>query len=100
MDSWTHRGVSGEPGGGRYFIVELVVEDGVIRRAGFESHGCMAARACGSLMTTLVVGRPVETAVRVTAEDLIRILGGVPEGKEYAAALAVEAVRKALGVRC
>jgi NifU-like protein involved in Fe-S cluster formation len=69
----------------------------VIVRAAFRTFGCPSATACGSMICTILTGRSVEKAMLLTAEDLLRILGGLPEGKEYCAGLAVSALRAALG---
>jgi nitrogen fixation NifU-like protein len=51
------------------------------------------------MTTEIVKGRSVEEALRLEPEDLILILGGLPEGKEECARMAVHALRDALGDR-
>ena len=97
LDSATHRGVAGSPGGGPYMVLELRVEDGVIKQAAFQTYGCPSAIACGSMATLLITGRPVASALKLSAEDLRLALGGLPEGKEQSADLVVGALRNGLG---
>ena len=92
----THIGVAGEPGEGPFMRISLVIEAGTVWNAAYETYGCAAATACGSLVTTLLIGRTVEQADLIDSVDIIRILGGLPEGKEHCARLAEQATRKAL----
>ena len=77
-------------------ILELEVREGVIQRAAFQTYGCPAAIACGSMTTMLIQGRPLDSALNLEAKDLVRLLGGLPEGKEHCAPLAVKAIREAI----
>jgi nitrogen fixation NifU-like protein len=52
--------------------------------------------ACASAVTELVQGRTVEEARRVSREDLLRNVGGVPEASNHAAHLAIDALRAVL----
>ena len=52
--------------------------------------------AAASLLCELATGRKVERVLDLTGEDLLRVLGGLPEGKEPYAKMAVEAMRAAL----
>jgi hypothetical protein len=44
----------------------------------------------------LVTGRGVEQALRLTGQDVVLVLGGLPEGKGHFADMAVSALRSAL----
>ena len=89
-------GTAGVPGDGPYMRIWLTMEGETIVRAGFETYGCPAAIACGSLLTMLAAGRGRAAALAVTSRDLALVLGGLPEGKEHCADLATEALRDAL----
>jgi len=92
----THVGVAGVPGDGPYMQIWLVVENATIRDAAFKTFGCPSATACGCLTARILTGLKVEKALLLTAPDIIRILGGLPEGREFCADLAVTAMRNAL----
>jgi NifU-like protein involved in Fe-S cluster formation len=74
----------------------LVVEDGKVQRAGYETHGCPSSVAASSVLCTLLTGMAVETAMTITQQDLLTVLGGLPEGKERFAGMAVEALHHGL----
>ena len=92
-------GLSGDPNAGPFMRIFLVVRDGLIQRACFETYGCIAAIAAGSLVTEWIAGMPVAEASLITTRELLNKLGGLPLGKENCAALAVEALGKALFAR-
>ncbi len=95
-------GTGGEQGEGPFVRIYLRVgTDGAgierIVAASYETHGCPASIAAGSMFVALVTGRTSEEALRIEAEDLRTVLGGLPEGKEQMADLAVTALRRAIG---
>lgn len=92
----THSGVVGTPGDGPFLAIHLVVANGIIRAAGFNTWGCPAAIACGSCLAEMLEGRSVEEARRITPHEIIATLGGLPESKEGRAEMAVEALQRAL----
>jgi nitrogen fixation NifU-like protein len=96
LESSTHVGRYGSEGGGPYMILWLEIKDEVIRAVAYQTYGCPAAMACGSITCALVKGRDVDEAMRLTAEDLIYVLGGLPEGKGECAKYAIVALRDAL----
>ena len=59
-------------------------------------RGCPNAIACGNWVARWVAGRTPGEARILEAEDLRRVLGGLPLGKEHCADLAVDALRAAL----
>src|SRR5579871_3595704 len=91
----THTGVAGVPGDGPYMILWLEVAGERIVRAAFQTYGCPAAIASGSLTTVIATGRTVQTLRALTAQDLMRLLGGLPEGREECAHLAITALSRA-----
>jgi nitrogen fixation NifU-like protein len=96
LADYTHRGVAGSPGDGPYMILSFIVEQGIISRGAFETYGCPSAVACGSVICEVLMGKPVDVALKLESADIIRLLGGIPEGKEHSAELVVEAIRGAL----
>lgn len=92
----TQTGVVGIPGDGPYIAIHLTTTDRRIEAAGFNTWGCPAAIACGSALTELITGMTLDEARTMTAPQLLQILGGLPEGKEGRADMAVEALNKAL----
>jgi len=62
----------------------------------FKTRGCVAAIACGSLLTELIKGKSLEEAGRVSAADVAAGLGGLPPESGHAAVLAADALKAAL----
>jgi NifU-like protein involved in Fe-S cluster formation len=89
-------GVSGSPGDGPYVKIWLKAKDGRITAATFETNGCPSSIACASMLCELAAGREIDKLGLIEANELIKILGGLPEGKEMYATLAVQALRTAL----
>jgi len=66
----------------------------VVERATFRTFGCSACIAASSIATELLVGR--SRAAQLTAAELDRALGGLPDDKRYCLELVCEAARLAL----
>jgi nitrogen fixation NifU-like protein len=56
----------------------------------FRAKGCVPTVACGSVITELVKGKSVEEARRVSREDLVRKVGGLPQASSHASQLATD----------
>lgn len=79
-------------------ILELTVkvDAGQIAEIRFRAKGCVAAMACGSALTELVYGKSVDEALKLTREDLVRAVGGLPPGSSHAGHLAMDALEAVL----
>ena len=89
-------GHGGIPGRGNYLVLYLRIERARISEARFQTYGCPAAIASGSILTELVTGRTVAEVGAFEEEYLTEKLGGLPLGREHCAQLAVTALRAAL----
>jgi len=76
--------------------LSLRLENSAIAEARFKARGCVAAIACGSALTELVSGKPVNEARAITAARIAAQLGGLPPESGHAAVLACDALRAAL----
>jgi NifU-like protein involved in Fe-S cluster formation len=90
-------GVSGVPGDGPYVEIWARVEDGIVREAAFRTPGCPSSTAAASMLCELAEGREAARVVELTGEDLLTVLGGLPEGKGDYARMSVEAMNRAVG---
>lgn len=86
------------PACGDTLRLSLKIRDGVITQAKFKTHGCGAAIAASSVATTLIEGRRLEDAERLTGREVAEALGGLPPAKLHCSALAEDAVRTALRI--
>ncbi len=77
-------------------FIYLDVADGVIKDVKFKTFGCAAAIASSSMLTTMAVGKTLEEAKKITTDDIVRQLGGLPEAKIHCSVLAGDALLKAI----
>ena len=77
-------------------FIYLQIENGIIIDARFKTFGCAAAIAAASILTTLIIGNSLEMAKAISNDDVIAALGGLPEKKISCAALATDALHKAI----
>lgn len=84
------------PACGDILKLTLRVTDGRIAEIRFLAKGCVAAMACGSLLTELVQGKTLKEARKLRREELIRAIGGLPEASTHASHLAMDALCAAL----
>jgi NifU-like protein involved in Fe-S cluster formation len=89
-------GAAGISGQGPYLQLFAKVEADIVKEASYQTYTCPNAIACGSWMVRWMEGRGPEMLARLEAEDLMRVLGGLPLGKEHCAYLAVNALRSLL----
>lgn len=90
------RGVYGDPSCGDALIVFLKVQDNVIQEITYLVFGCCAAIATSSMTSVLAKGKSLEEALKITEEDIINALDGLPETKAHCSNLGVSALRKAI----
>jgi len=73
----------------------LRIEEGRIKEAGFNTDGCGPSRACGSMATELLVGRPLQVAFEMEQEDILEDLEPFPDDYRHCALLAANTVKAA-----
>ena len=80
-------------------VLELTVKlaAGRIEEIRFRAKGCVAAMACGSAVTELVCGKTFVEAKKLTGEELLQAVGGLPQASEHASHLAMDALGALLG---
>ncbi|MGA2471062.1 MAG: tRNA 2-thiouridine(34) synthase MnmA [Solirubrobacteraceae bacterium] len=93
----SHTGAAGGTPCGDLLRVSLALDGERIAAAGFDAQGCGVTLAAGSAAVSLVEGRPLLEAARVSADDIARELGGLSAGKRHGAEIAADALHRALG---
>jgi len=76
--------------------IYLRVKNGRITSATFWTDGCGASIASGSMVTELVKGRGVVEAQKITQNDILNALGGLPEESLHCALLAANTLKEAV----
>ena len=89
-------GVQGNPICGDTMKLMLRITDGRVTEAQWQTVGCEPARATSSIATELVAGRAIEEVEALTADDIVRAVGGLPVSKLHCSAMAAGALRQAL----
>lgn len=84
------------PACGDVLELTLKLEGNRIGAIGFLAKGCVASMACASAMTELVRGKSVQEARRVSREELLQAVGGLPPASMHATHLAMDALKAAL----
>ena len=84
------------PACGDVLRLSLKTSAGRITQAQFKAKGCVAAIACGSALTELVVGKTLREAGDLLREDFIAAVGGLPQASTHAAQLSLDALSAAL----
>ena len=79
------------PACGDILKLSIRVAQGRIAEIGFLAKGCVPAMACASLLTELLLGRPIEDARNLRREELVLKIGGLPEASIHASHLALDA---------
>jgi NifU-like protein involved in Fe-S cluster formation len=73
-----------------------VNENGVIQDAKFHYLGCPGSAASASAMTNLVKGKTIEEAKKLTEDDILKELGGLPKPKLDCPKLAIATLQKVI----
>ena len=103
--SISHRGRLDRPdgagvaGGGQCpdtISIQIQVRDDVITRLAFDSTGCQAALACGSMIAQLATGKHLDAAAETTGETVATALGGMTPQTRHVARIAAEALENAI----
>jgi len=74
----------------------LKVRDGIVADATFLTNGCGTSIASGSMVTELVRGKSIPQVQKVTQQDILNALGGLPEDSLHCALLAANTLKEAI----
>ena len=89
-------GEVGNPSCGDVMKIYLKIENNIIQDVKFETLGCAAAIAVSSALTDMVKGKSIEEALKITRQEVVNDLGGLPEPKIHCSMLGIEALHQAI----
>ncbi|MBN2030230.1 iron-sulfur cluster assembly scaffold protein [bacterium] len=81
---------------GDELMIWIKLKKGIISNATFLSEGCGTGVACGCAVTEMVKGKTPYEASKITPQDILFFLDGLPVSHMHCAVLAIQALQKAL----
>ena len=76
--------------------IYMKIETNIIEDVSFQTFGCAAAIATSSIATTMIKGKTVDEALKLTNAEVVEKLGGLPAQKLHCSVLAEEAIKAAI----
>jgi len=74
----------------------LRVDRDIITQATFMTDGCGTSIMAGSMATDLATGKTTGEAAKISQQDILAALGGLPEESQHCALLAADTLKKAI----
>jgi nitrogen fixation NifU-like protein len=96
MDNPDGLGEATNPVCGDTMRLFIKVAEGRIADAKFLTFGCAAAIASSSITTEMIKGKTIDEILRISDQDVIDALGGLPPGKLHCSVLAEQALNAAV----
>jgi NifU-like protein len=89
-------GEVGSPACGDVMKMYIKVKDNKITACKWKTFGCASAIASTSILSEMVIGMTLEEAKKITPQDIVKELGGLPARKIHCSVLGDQALRKAI----
>ena len=76
--------------------VWLKIHDNTITDINFMTDGCGTSIASGSMVTELAKGKSIGEVIKISQQDVLNALGGLPEESHHCALLATDTLKAAV----
>jgi len=96
LESPDARGSAKNEADGDKVELHLAIESNTITDAKIRVMGCVAAIASSSMFSEMIKGKSVDEARRISRDDIVQALGGLPEHKVRCSLTCVDALENAL----
>jgi len=84
------------PACGDIMLLTIKLADCTIGDARFRTKGCVAAIACGSRLTEMIIGKTIQQVRALDRNELVDSIGGLSNETMHASYLAFDALASAL----
>jgi len=74
----------------------LKVKNGTVADASFMTDGCGTSIASGSMVTEMAKGKSISELRKISQQDVLSALGGLPEESQHCALLAASTLKEAI----
>lgn len=89
-------GSAGSLACGDQLKIYLKIKDGIVTDAKFQTFGCGSAVASSSILTEMIIGKPIAEVRKITNKDIADQLEGLPPEKMHCSVMGYEALEDAL----
>lgn len=89
-------GMVGSPACGDMMKVWIKVKDDRIAECKWQTFGCASAISSTSILSEMAIGKTLDEAKKITPNDIVKALGGLPARKIHCSVLGDQALRAAI----
>jgi nitrogen fixation NifU-like protein/NifU-like protein len=76
--------------------IKIDEKNQTIKECKWKTFGCASAIASTSMLSTMIIGMKLEEAKKITPQDIVKALGGLPARKIHCSVLGDQALRAAI----